>query len=232
MERKLAIGMTVAFSALLNLLSCHQEAEKEIPDSTVMSRIEADLQDKPQATYSIELQHSDLPKTKYVADMDHSSVSFRTGHWEIVDLIGWVSDFEIVMFADKEDFTDAVISARVDPRSIVMPNKKMQGSVKKSPYLDTEAFPIMEFNSRGMRPIAPNLYKLTGTLTINGVGVEVSFNVQFNGFAYPGEQSICGFNVNGAFNRHDFNIAGEETLHSGNLIHSDSIYLNMSLRME
>ena len=66
----------------------------------------------------------DLPKTTYTADMDNSSIAFRTRHWDIVDLIGWFGRYEIVMYADKPDFSDAVIMAVVDPTSIMMPNEK------------------------------------------------------------------------------------------------------------
>lgn len=65
-----------------------------------------------------------LPSTKYVSDDDHSSISFRTKHWEIVDIIGWFSDFKVIMYSDKPDFSDAVIYAEVNPKSIVMPNRK------------------------------------------------------------------------------------------------------------
>lgn len=172
------------------------------------------------------------PETKYVSDKDHSSISFRTMHWDIVDLIGWFSDFEVVLFSDRADFTDAEIYAVVNPKSILMPNDRMQGSVQKHPYIKTDDYPEISFHSKGMEPNGGNTYKLIGEMTMNGITHEVPFDIIFNGFAYPGEQSICGWTVTGALDRHGFNVGSDEKLHSGRAMHADSIYLTMSLRME
>ncbi|NND34604.1 MAG: YceI family protein [Saprospiraceae bacterium] len=173
-----------------------------------------------------------LPRIKFTADKDHSSISFKTKHWEIVDIIGWFTDFEIVMHSDSADFSDAVVYAEVSPSSLQMPNLKMQGTAQKEPYLNSELFPHATFKSKQMIKRGNNSYTLNGQLAINGINREIDFDVIFNGYAYPGEKSICGFDVSGKINRNDFNVGIGDKLHSGKKVHSDTIYLSMALRME
>ena len=77
-----------------------------------------------------------------------------------------------------------------------------------------------------------NDYMLYGTFQMNGIEMKEEFEVKFNGFSYPGEKSICGFNVEGSINRHEYGITDDPKLHSGKKIHDDEIHLFMSLRME
>jgi len=209
-------------------ISCQSEATNE---SQIQERIQKDLEDTP-ITNRLELKLPDLPSKKYSVDKDHSSISFRTKHWEIVDLIGWFADFNIIMYSDEEDFTDAVIYAEVFPSSIFMPNEKMMDSAQKSPYLDSENHSKMTFTSSQMKKMDAEKYALTGMLNVNGISIQTTFNVKSNGFAYPGEKSICGFDVTGQINRHDLKIAGNDKLHSGKKMHDDIIYLHFALRME
>lgn len=60
----------------------------------------------------------DRPRQKWLSDVDHSSIEFRTQHWGIVDIIGWLEDFQITVYADEDDFSDAIIEARVGVGSI------------------------------------------------------------------------------------------------------------------
>lgn len=218
----------------LVVAGCQSELDKKasVNSNAIQQKIQEDLQDGLSGAQTLELDLPDLPNTVYRAEMEHSSVSFRTKHWEILDLIGWFEDFAIVMYADETDFSDAVIYAKVDPLSVKMPNLKMAGSVQKTPYLDAETYREMTFLSKKLHPISANNYILSGVMTINGIEKEMDFDVIFNGFAYPGEKPICGFEASGKINRNDFKIGGQDLLHSGRKVHGDTIELFMALRME
>jgi polyisoprenoid-binding protein YceI len=209
-----------------------KEAPNNAPNKEIQDRIQEDLNSPPPHISITIPDVPNLPKTRYVSDTAHSSISFRTGHWEIIDIIGWFGNFEVVMFADSADFSDAVIFAAVDPTSVKMPSTRMASSVPKNPYIDSEKHPEVTFRSQQMRKTGKNNYMLSGIFQMNGIEKKVDFDVLFNGYAYPGEQNICGFTVNGKINRHDFGITDESTLHSGRKLHNDTIYINMALRME
>lgn len=204
-----------------------------LEEAGIHERIQEDITNGILNESDLTLDLPNLPQTKYLADKAHSSISFRTKHWEIVDLIGWFDDFEVVMYADSSDFTDAVIFARVNPLSAKMPESRMAGSIGESPYIDSENHKYMTFLSQQLKKTSENKYLLTGVMQMNGIEKETTFDVTFNGFAYPGEKSICGFDVTGKINRKDFKVAGgDDTIHSGRKVHDDIIHLRMSLRME
>ncbi|MDH3648984.1 MAG: YceI family protein [Saprospiraceae bacterium] len=193
--------------------------------------IEEDLSKESPVRF-IEIHREGLPSTKYQSDSDHSSISFQTGHWEIVNLIGWFESFQVVMYSDSFDFSDAVIYAQVDPTSIRMPNVKMSGTASKAPYIDSEAYPMVTFESREIKPVGDDQFIVLGIFGMNGVEKLVEFIARFQGFAYPGEKSICGFHAFGKIDRNDFSIGGDDRLHSGKAVHSDTIELRLDLRME
>ena len=210
----------------------YSTSEIEQGSTEINKRIAEDLSDRP-ATGNFNVKGIEhLPDKRFVADKDHSSISFRTKHWEIVDLIGWVDDFDVVMYSDHDDFTDAIIMARADPGSIHMPNIKMAQSLGKFPYMDAVNFPEIRFESDSLILTGFRKYDLFGKMTINGISRPTIFDVAFNGYAYPGEQSICGFNIDGVIKRHEFEIGTDDELHSGRVIHDSLIFLSMSLRME
>ena len=201
-------------------------------EPSIQQKIEEDLNDGLSTLPKMKIDETGLPSKRYVAEMEHSSIEFRTSHWEIVDLIGWFERFEVVMYSDSTDFSDAVIFAQTDPSSIVMPSKKMQGTVRNPDYLDAAQFPMLEFRSSLFEPLGENKYLLTGEMEIKGIKKEIQLDVTFNGFAYPGEKDICGFTAKGGINRSDFGVAADHRLHSGRLIHNELVEFTCNLRME
>lgn len=226
---------TLLLLSLLLFACTSQEVEKtsqETPKEDIHAKIKKDLEDGISHPQTIEVDESDLPKIKRVAERAHSSISFRTKHFEVVDLIGWFADFEVVMYYETDDFSDAVIFARANPASFVMPNFQMAGSLKNPEYLDAEQFPQIMFSSTKLELLGDGKYKLFGMMDMKGIKKEMEIDVTFNGYAYPDEKRLAGFNIAGAFSRHDFNIAPNDMLHSGNPIHGDSIWFEGSFRME
>ncbi len=222
----------IYITGILIISACVDSKQETANEATIQERIQTDLNTDLTTSGKFELHRKNLPKTVYYSDKDHSSISFRTKHWEIVDLIGWFENFQVVMYSDSTDFSDAVIYAEVDVTSIRMPNEKMMGSVQHAPYIDSKKFGIMKFRSESFTPISDTLYHLKGILEVNGIQNPMEWEVSFNGFAYPNEQAICGFSFNGLIDRRAIGIAIEETLHSGRLIHDPIIEVSGSLRME
>ena len=146
--------------------------------------------------------------------------------------MGLFQDYDIVMHADREDWTDAVIEARVRTASVFMPNKRMQSHIQHPEYFHTEQYPDIVFNSKKMEKVANDRFRLHGNLEIAGTAVEKTLDVQFNGYAYPGEKSICGWQVDGFVTHEEFGWDTGGTLHSGKAMLGDTIWFTAHLRME
>ena len=186
---------------------------------------------KPKPVANFEISTEDLPKNKVVSEHAHSSITFRVGHWEIVDLFGWFRDFEAVMYHDEADFSDALIEARVNPKAVILPAPQMEGHIQNPEYFHSDKYPFIVFKSRKMKPVGGNKYKLLGDLIIKETKLEKELDVTFNGYAYP-EKSISGWKVNGFVTQTELGWENTAKLHSGRMSLNDTIWFEANLRMQ
>lgn len=173
-----------------------------------------------------------MPKTRYVADTAHSSILFRASHWEIVDIIGWFANYEIVMHSDRKDFTDAVIEAKIKVNSVTMPNKRMQGHVQQEEYFHAEQFPEVKYKSSQLVHLEGSNYLLKGQFTLLDKTVYREMQAKYRGHAYPNEKPEHGWRVKTYLTHDDFGWDNSGTLHSGRLLLEDTIWVECNLRME
>lgn len=184
----------------------------------------------PKADFKIQTEIK--PTNRFVADTAHSSVLFRATHWEIVDILGWFEDYEIVMHSDKKDFTDAVLEARIKISSVIMPNKRMQAHIQGKEYFDIENYPVVRYQGTELVRKTDSKYLLKGYFTLLGKQVYREIDCLYRGHAYPNEKSEHGWKINTFLTHQDFGWDNSATLHSGRLFLEDTIYIECNLRME
>lgn len=185
----------------------------------------------PKADFEISESRT-LPQTRYVADTAHSSILFKATHWEIVDIIGWFEDYEIVMHSDKKDFSDAVIEARIKINSVFMLNKRMQSHIQGKEYFDVEKFPEVTYKSDELIQVEGNKYRLKGHFSLLGKKVYREMDAVYRGHAYPNEKPEHGWKVTTFLAHKDFGWDNSAKLHSGRLFLEDTIRIECNLRME
>lgn len=186
---------------------------------------------KPQTNSEPATAETYSREIKWAADTTHSSLQFRAKHSGVYDVIGWIPDFGIVMKGQRKDFTDAEVTAFADIRSVKMPNMGMAGNLQG--MFDTQNFPKAYFESKAIRDISLNNFRLIGDMTIKGITKELALEVQFNGFGYPVTDGLPGFTVDGKFSRFDFNIGEPEIIEDSESRHpliGDTIFFRANLR--
>ena len=68
-------------------------------------------------------------------------------------------------------------------------------------------------------------------LTIKGVSIEVSLDVEFGGFATdPYGQEKAGFSVSGKFNRKQWGLTWNASLEAGGVLVSDEVRINAEVQ--
>ena len=224
--------MTVASCTQTNKNSNVHTESSNIDNTYLLKRAQQDI-DKTQNS-SFDLFSDFLPKNKYVVDTTHSSVQFRVRHWGIYDVVGRLESYEIVVYYDKEDFSDMVIEARMGPASINMPNKEMASHLKTEGFgfFDVNKYPEVIFKSTRMEMVSDSTFKLIGSMTIKETTKEVVFDVELNGYAYPPNKSMPGFTINGRINRLDFNLGGTELLPGNGLpMIGNDVYITSNIRL-
>lgn len=192
----------------------------------------AEGEQNPKADFEISAEPREMPKTRYVADTAHSSILFKATHWEIVDILGWFADYEIVMLSDREDFTDAVIEAKIKINSVFMPNKRMQSHIQGHEYFDTENNPDVLYKGSELVHVKDNQYLLKGHFTLLGKTVYREMQATYRGHAYPNEKPEHGWKIKTFLTHQDFGWDNSATLHSGRVFLQDTIHIECNLRME
>ena len=170
-----------------------------------------------------------LPVVKRHADMAHSSITFRTQHFGIIDIVGWFEDFDVVLYSESEDFSGAVIEARLSPASVRMPNPDMAGNLRG--MFDVENYPDILFVSTSVEPTVGQHYKIVGDLTMKGVTREVEWTGTYNGSWMPPDAGP-GFTIHGMIDRLAFGVGDAERIGGqGHMIIGDTVHVICNIRL-
>lgn len=171
-------------------------------------------------------------KTKWVADPAHSKVGFSVSHMVITDVDGKFDTFDIVVYSDKPDFSDAKAQVSIDVNSINTGNEKRDAHLRSPDFFDAEKYPKITFVSKRIEKVGKNRYKLVGDLTMKGVTKEIELDVEYRGTVTdPWGNERAGFKVTGEVNRMDFGINWNKTLDRGGLVVGETVKIDIDLEL-
>jgi len=168
----------------------------------------------------------------YKIDPAHSEIHFKVKHLMITTVTGSFSKFDATLTADKEDFSDAVISFEADIDSISTNSEQRDGHLKSDDFFSAEKFPKLTFESTSFEKEGDEDYKLTGNLTIRDVTKPVVLNVAYAGtVSDPWGQVKAGFEITGKINRKDFGLSWGAVTETGGVLLSDEVKLALNVQM-
>jgi polyisoprenoid-binding protein YceI len=143
-------------------------------------------------------------------DKAHAKLGFGITHMMLAEVDGAFENYEAVITASKDDFSDAVFEISADITSINTDNENRDGDLKSDRYFDAAKFPKLTFKSTSFKKIEGNKYKLTGDFTLKGVTKSIELDVTMNGpVTNPkNNKQKLGLKVLGTIKRTDFGIGG------------------------
>lgn len=145
-----------------------------------------------------------LAKT-YKIDPVHSQVIFRIGHLQVSGVYGRFNDFTGTFELDAGgDLKSAV--AKVGAKSIDTHVEARDDDVREN-YIFAERFPSIDFQAKKIETVRPNVYRLTGDLTLHGVTrpLTVTATKTGEGTGMRGEKRV-GADVKFSIKRSDFGL--------------------------
>ena len=165
-------------------------------------------------------------------DPTHSEVSFKVKHLVITTVTGYFRVFEgTIETAEETDFSTAKVSFSADVASIDTNQADRDAHLKAPDFFDAESYPKITFVSTGMQQKSDDEFVLNGDLTIRGVTLPVSFNVDFGGTVTDAFGNFkAGFEVNGKISRKAFGLTWSGVTEAGAVVVSDEVKLQASVQ--
>ncbi len=170
--------------------------------------------------------------TGWTFDKAHSSINFSIRHMVISEVTGNFKDFNILVNAAKDDFTDATIDATIKVASINTDNERRDGHLKSDDFFNAEKFPEIKFRTTSFEKVSDNKYKIKGDLTMRDVTKSVTFDGVYNG-SIKGMRgtTISSWKATISINRFDYGLKWNRTIETGGLIAGDMVNITINLEL-
>lgn len=169
--------------------------------------------------------------TKWVLDPSHSEILFKVKHLMITNVKGEFKKFNATILSNGKDFSKAKVSVNIDATSIDTNAADRDKHLKSADFFEVEKYPEIRFEETSLTKLDEDNYELKGMLTIKGVSIEVSLDVEFGGFVKDMYgQDKAGFSVSGKFSRKQWGLNWNASLEAGGVLVSDEVRINAEVQ--
>ncbi|GGF34393.1 UPF0312 protein [Halobacillus andaensis] len=158
--------------------------------------------------------------TTLTLDKVHSTLDFQIKHMMVSKAKGEFEDFEVEFNGDLTNIESAGVKVTIPVTSINTGNEDRDGHLRSGDFFEAEQYPNMIFESKKIKKISDDEYKVTGDFTIKGVTNEETFTVEYNGTSKsPMDGStVAGFDVSGKVNREAYGMTYNAAMETGGVL--------------
>lgn len=167
-------------------------------------------------------------ETPWKVDKAHSSVRFSVAHYVVSEVTGKFREYDVTFVTNKDDFSDAKLSATIKVASINTENERRDNHLKSADFLDAELFPEMTFVSTSFATTGENTFDITGDLTIRGTTKPVVLHAGYKGAIETRGKTIIAFSATTEINRFDFGVKWDSKIESGGLVAGEKIKIDIT----
>jgi polyisoprenoid-binding protein YceI len=168
--------------------------------------------------------------TTWTIDASHTSVEFSVKHMMFSNAKGRFSDVSGTITVDNEAIENSSVSVEIATASIDTRDEKRDGHLRSADFFDVENYPTITFTSTKVEPARGNDLKVTGDLTIRGVTMPVTLDVEINGEGVnPWGQRVMAATATTRISRKDFGLTWNAALESGGVLVGDDVKITIDL---
>lgn len=165
-----------------------------------------------------------MSMTKWVLDPTHSEIQFKVKHLMITTVTGYFREFSATAESNGDDFSNGIIEFEAKTASIDTNNADRDTHLRSGDFFESEKYPVLKFQSSGMKISGNGDLKLTGNMTIKDVTKPVTLDVEFGGIMKdPWGNEKAGFSLSGKINRKDWSLNWNAALETGGVLVSDEV---------
>ena len=166
----------------------------------------------------------------FIIDKTHSEASFQVRHL-ITRVSGRFSDFEGTIQFDEANPEKSSVSFTIKTSSIDTREADRDKHLRSADFFSVDEYPTITFTSTRVRKAGGNQFDVIGTLTIHGVGQEITIPVTYLGIAKdPWGKERAGFEAELKINRKDFGLAWNAPMEAGGFLVGDEVKINLAIQ--
>ncbi|TAH35911.1 MAG: polyisoprenoid-binding protein [Alphaproteobacteria bacterium] len=152
------------------------------------------------------LNYKTMQSGTYRLDPSHTNVIFKISHLGFSQYIGRFNDIKGTLSFDANNITNSDLSVSIDPDSVDVNHRVLEGELKGEKYFNTSSFPDITFEATSVKQTGPTTGIITGDLNFHGVTKPIQLQAKFNGggkFPFTGTP-VLGFAATTTIKRSDF----------------------------
>ena len=166
----------------------------------------------------------------YTIDQAHSEVTFQVRNL-LTKVRGRFSDFAGTVYFDQEEPANSSVSLRIDAASIDTNNTDRDRHLRSDDFFAVDTYPTIAFDSSQIIKTTDDTYEVTGTLTIRGVGREITLPISYLGTAKdPWRNARAAFETELTINRKDYGLSWNAALETGGFLVGDEVRISVSIQ--
>jgi polyisoprenoid-binding protein YceI len=166
----------------------------------------------------------------FTIDKAHSEATFQVRHL-ITKVRGRFSDFEGTIQFDDAHPEQSSVSFTIKTTSIDTSEPDRDKHLRSADFFSVDEHPTITYTSTRVRKASGNQFDVTGTLTIHGVGKEITIPVTYLGTAKdPWGKERAGFEAELAINRKDFGLSWNAPLEAGGFLVGDEVKISLQIQ--
>lgn len=165
-------------------------------------------------------------------DPYHLQVEFSAKHLGMMTVRGHFTEATASGTVLPDDPSASSVEVTIPVASVRTNNPARDNDIRSGNFLDAEHFPTITFKSTSIRPTGPELYDLTGDLTVKDVTKPLTLKVmRYGEFNDPGMMGHrMAYTAEGEINRKDYGLTFNMML-DGRWIVSDEVKINIELEL-
>ena len=168
---------------------------------------------------------------KWKFDTVHSSVSFSVRHLMISRVHGVFKSWTGSLETDDAHPENTKLTAEIDANSIDTKEQQRDDHLRSADFFDAPNHSTIRFESKAVKKLNEQHYKVEGDLTIRGVTKPVTLDVEhFGRQKDPWGGERAGFSATTQIDRRDYGLTFNMPLEGGGFVVGDRIDITLDVQ--
>ncbi|MFD5233685.1 YceI family protein [Streptomyces qaidamensis] len=167
---------------------------------------------------------------EWVVDPAHSRIGFSVRHAMVTTVRGCFLEYESRLYFDAYDPTRSRADITLFTASVDTGVEQRDAHLVGRDFLDAATYPRMRFTSTEVQQTGPDLFSMSGELTIKGVSRPVVLDMTYIGnVTDPFGYDRVGFDGTTTINRSDWGLTYNSRLAEGGAMVSEKVRLQLDI---